>query len=83
MSDAVKRYRFFDVRRRPAELHRKTRDFDVVNARSGAELGSIEWYGPWRQYVLTSHAGVVWSAGCLADVQDFMRNHARKVKSDE
>lgn len=31
-------------------------------------IGTIKWYGPWRQYVFEAEPNVVWSYGCLNDV---------------
>ena len=33
-------------------------------------IGTIEWYGPWRQFIFHAQPNTVWSTGCLADVQD-------------
>jgi len=51
---------------------RKTRDYAVLTRRTGDTLGHIMFYPSWRQHVLEPMEGTVWSAGCLADVIDFM-----------
>ena len=36
------------------------------------ELGIVKWYGPWRRYCYFPHGIEIYSAGCLADIQDFI-----------
>ena len=64
-------YEFIVIRPLPQEPKRKTRVYNILSKRGDA-LGSIRWYGPWRQYCLMPHKLTVWSAGCLVDVQDFL-----------
>jgi hypothetical protein len=42
--------------------------------RHGDALGEIKWFGAWRQYCFfpTYGLSMVFSAGCLADIQDFI-----------
>jgi len=47
--------------------------YHVVSAQHGHVLGLLGWYHKWRQYVLEPEPGSIWSAGCLADVERFMR----------
>lgn len=37
-------------------------------------LGEVKWYGPWRQYCFFPDGYTVFSAGCMDDINDFMRN---------
>ena len=50
----------------------KTSHWFCVNRRSGVVLAEIKWYGPWRQYCVFPFHSTVYSAGCLADTQDFL-----------
>ncbi len=52
--------------------NRKTRKWNVCNVHSNDLIGWVDWYGPWRQYCFSPSAGTVFSAGCLADIQDFL-----------
>jgi hypothetical protein len=52
----------------------KTCIFYVYNNRSGDCLGRIKWFGRWRQYCFYPAAETIYSAGCLADIQDFLRS---------
>lgn len=59
----------------------KTVWWSCRNIRSDAELGIIKWHGPWRRYCYSPLCQAVYSAGCLADIQDFIEKamDARKV----
>ncbi len=41
---------------------------------SHLELGIIEWYAPWRQYVFYPSDGTLFSGGCLDDIIAFMKD---------
>lgn len=43
-----------------------------ILANNGAPLAIVEWYAPWRCYVMKAERGTVWSDDCLADVSRFM-----------
>lgn len=46
--------------------------YRIENTR-GEVLGGIEWYPPWKRFVfLALEPEVVWSAGCLRSVSDFL-----------
>ncbi len=53
----------------------KTKRWLIRNKRSGAVLGSVGWYGSWRQYVFEpqSHADLAFSADCLDDISGFLK----------
>ncbi len=46
----------------------KTSIYKVVSKVNGTLLGTISWYGRWRQYVFEAEPNMVWSYGCLNDV---------------
>jgi len=48
--------------------------FLISNKRFGDVLGHIEWYAPWRRYVVAFQEDTVWSQDCLADVAEFLRS---------
>ena len=66
-------YKFFTVTPEPLKPRRETHDYAIVS-RSGNRLGTIKWYSGWREYCLFPEpfSETVWSAGCLADLMDFM-----------
>ena len=49
---------------------RKTKVIHVCNRKSGHPLGTIEWYGSWRQYCFmpSEEIATVWNNDCLTDV---------------
>lgn len=46
--------------------------FNIVNKRSGIEIGRIGWYPRWLTYVAVFTQGSAWSDDCLTDVAEFM-----------
>lgn len=41
----------------------------VQSRRSGALLGTISWYGPWRQFCFWPQADTIFNVGCMDDIQ--------------
>lgn len=58
---------------------RLTRIVEVI-AVHGVLLGSIRWYGAWRQYVFAPEPGCVFNVGCLKTIETNVRvmNEIRK-----
>lgn len=65
------------------ETSYKYLDFFIVNlgpktsiwscrTKNAEELGTIRWYGPWRQYCFFPTVQAVYSAGCLRDIAAFI-----------
>ena len=69
-------YKFFRVEECPPAAKRVTSTYRIVSKGNGAALGSIKWYGSWRQFCFFPEPNTVWSAGCLADLQDFFKRLA-------
>ena len=69
-----KEYQYIRFVQRPSIAERKTSIWDCRNIRHGDLLGIIRWDGAWRQYVFapTTISSPIFSAGCLADIQDFI-----------
>jgi hypothetical protein len=64
-------YEYISFEKLPAKT--KTEQFLVKNKSSDFILGTMKWYGPWRRYCLfINKPGLVFDAGCLADIQDFI-----------
>jgi hypothetical protein len=51
----------------------RTSVWSCRNNRNGAELGRVKWHPPWRQYCYFPAASTVFSSGCLADIETFIR----------
>lgn len=58
----------------------KTSIWDV-STKLHNSIGTVAWYGPWRRYCFHPANATVFSADCLADIQDFIKQlmDARKV----
>lgn len=50
----------------------KTRKWTLRSRSNGDVLGLIEWAGRWRSYVFAPLDGTIFSAGCLADIENFL-----------
>lgn len=48
---------------------RKTPIVTVTSRSSGAILGQIRWYGPWRQFCFYPWAGTIFNVGCMDDIK--------------
>jgi hypothetical protein len=55
--------RFIDV-----EARLKTKIIAVVNIHHDEQIGSIKWFGKWRQYTLYPSDNSIWNKDCLNDV---------------
>jgi len=43
-----------------------------VNKKSDSWIGTVRWYGPWRQYCFFPEMNTVFSVGCMKDVANFV-----------
>jgi len=77
-------YQYFSVVKRQRPKSRKTDIFDLVNKTSGATLGVIRWYAPWRQFCFMPYYTTVWSIGCIDDIRKAMGeiSKARQIERD-
>ena len=54
------------------ELSLKTKRF-AVHSKTGAWLGTVKWYGPWRKYCFFQNdQDCVFDPACLREIADFM-----------
>ena len=51
----------------------KTKRFVCMNKSHNDYLGEVSWHNAWRQYCYFANASTYYSAGCLADIQDFIK----------
>ena len=63
---------YIDIVQLPPRANRKTAEWNVINKRSGASLGRIAWWGPWRQYVFLVAPNTLFNGGCLATIKTFL-----------
>lgn len=52
----------------------KTRRWSVRHRKGGGLLGEIAWYGSWRRYCFFPRGDVIFSAGCLEDIAEFIED---------
>ena len=50
----------------------KTRVWDVVTRDGGGVLGSVKWFGRWRQYSFFPKPDTIYESVCLGDIAAFM-----------
>ncbi len=67
--------------------HGKTTKWSCRNKAHGDQLGTVKWYGAWRQYCFMTisidigEGETIYSTGCLNDISSFVRqlNDERKL----
>ena len=50
----------------------KTQIWDIHSKSSGAILGRIKWYGPWRQYCLFPSPECVFNISCMNEISGML-----------
>jgi len=57
----------------PGPDNPKTKTWFCHNNRDyGAQLGTVKWYGPWRQYCFYPRPATIFNKGCLEDINSFL-----------
>lgn len=65
----------------------KTKVIEVKSKLRGVLLGTIRWFGRWRQYAFFPEVATVFNIECLADIQFYIkklkeeRDYARKEQN--
>ena len=59
----------------------KTSVYSVVNLKSETSLGTIQWYGPWRQYCFFPLHSMVFNVGCMRHIIDFIQKLMEERKN--
>lgn len=64
------------------EVEQKPKVWECRNKHYHSVLGVVKWYVPWRQYIYceTVAVGVIYSAGCLRDIADFVEQANEEQK---
>ena len=64
---------------------RKTRVIEVRSRSTGAHLGTLKWYGAWRQYVFYPQPHTIFNVGCMRDlmvaIETLMIERQHKVEA--
>ena len=50
----------------------KTKVYEISSKGHGFLLGTVKWYGRWRQYVIEPEPDTGWNKECLRDVALFL-----------
>ncbi len=69
-----------EVEETPPKIGRKTRCWLVRSRNDGTLLGSVEWYGPWRQYNFDPCGDTTFNSGCLLDIVAFLKKETQRQK---
>lgn len=67
----------------PPKKKPKTNKYRVCNKKLGDELGTIEWYNYWRQYIFEpswERQSCVFNHTCLREIADFLQDLNTKHK---
>lgn len=59
---------------------RGTHLYEVRAREDGTCLALIQWYGPWRTYVLQPKNSSIWESRCLRDIVAFLEELQRERK---
>ena len=59
----------------------KTKIYLVKTKDQEVDLGIIQWYARWRQYVFFPEDNTIYSKGCMADINDFIEFAMQEQKS--
>lgn len=51
----------------------KTKVWDIHALQNDELLGSVRWFGRWRQYCFYPSRATIWNADCLNDVTAFIK----------
>jgi hypothetical protein len=84
MSRKITEYEYIQIEE-IEQRGKKTSVFPIFSKSSGEHLGTIKWYGPWRQYCFYPLDETIWNDGCLKDVTAFLigLKLGRKLKKIE
>jgi hypothetical protein len=62
--------KYLSFRLVPSRPGAKTGRWEVVSQSSGVVLGTIKWYGAWRQYCFFPEGQTLYNVDCLVAVAD-------------
>ncbi len=56
---------------------------DLPHEHSGATLGSVKWYAPWRKYAFFPEPGTLFEPDCLRAVAGFCEGETRSHRREK
>jgi len=66
-------YEYLIFKQAPVKPNWTTTQWYCLNKKSSILLGLIKWESSWRQYCYYPQCDAVYSAGCLNDISDFIK----------
>lgn len=63
------------------EQGEKTSKWDVLSKRHGFVLGTIKWYGAWRQYTFFPTKETLYNKDCMREIASFLEDQMKARKS--
>lgn len=70
----MKKYKFITIRQVENETFEGHPVYRIFNNKSGDQLGTLSFYKPWKQYVMSAREYCVFNNSCLRDLLDFIDN---------
>lgn len=61
----------------------KTSAWDVVSKRHGSVLGTISWWGAWRQYTFFPYEETVFNPDCMREISGFIDQQMKARKKEK
>lgn len=55
-------------------IHETEKVFKIVNKHSKSDIAVIEYFKPWRCWVLSPYDQIVFDIACLEDIVKFMKS---------
>ncbi len=66
--------KYLEVKQLPDIAGHKTHWWLIQSkGEGGSALGEVHWYNSWRQYVFAPLSDTEYNAGCLADIEKFLK----------
>ena len=62
-------YEYITVYQLPIPKGRKTPVYNVIRNESHVVIGTLQWYGAWRQFCFYPCHATIWSRDCLEDIR--------------
>lgn len=53
----------------------------AVKPKTGGIIGTVRWFGPWRQYALFPVMNSIYERQCLRDIADFCERKTKEHRS--
>ena len=68
----VKKYKWIAIAKMPVNPKKVTSEFVILTEDLRLTLGTIKWFGRWRQYAYFPNSDTVYEKQCLKDISSFL-----------